>query len=620
MTLRDVLRHRIGMSRGVTHAHLRFPSVSHLRIQILGRLAVWDVGDDGIWRPIKIEGGAGSAGLLALLIFFPEVTEWEDVTERLWDRADVALAPEKFHGRRRQVARRLRKKLSCGQEVLAKGRPELINRDLASEPRTVHIDWDDFQHYQEAGEHEKALSLVAAKTVPEINDNNARLGPLVREIRYDIVEVAVEKSLHALGREVPDEIVLGPALLADFQPARPKEWQPLLAPIATTRGSPESASGEVVRRSKRPPHHFGPFTPAQLFVACTKGEGRLAQEQREAKAESARMWWHEGLWLGAYHAHWFKLLPTPCEEIAIVYNDDHYDAARFGAPAVDAPKEKALILEASSMLGDNPAKQIICARTNWGFAHEWAKDHAAQILDHPSKPSVYGISGRPAYPGIAGVHVLAQTSDGYILFAQRSDEVDFHRLTWSASFEESVATQVREFTGPLTGDGHLLHVIEAGLFEEWGIDETAIIDSTCLAIGREWVREQHNAGSLLNLSSTVLTGCRLNLKLQDVWRSLDESGAIRDRSEHQSWAGCRFASRDDVMRFVVAARGQVSNTNLLAELVEQREIHAKIEFYPGGIVDETTDLGLMPSSAARLVLGSAWLDTLEPLSGSGRRS
>jgi hypothetical protein len=587
--------------------------VSHLRIQVLGRLAVWHVGDDGLWQPIKIEAGAGSPGLLALLIFLgEEVEEWKQVTPWLWDRNEIARAPAKYDDCRRQVARRLRKALlRCGRKVLADGHPELIGRGFEEGPRTVHIDWDDFQRYQENKEHDKALSLVTAKPLPEINDNDERIGPLLTAIRYDIIEPAVEKSLRALKRPIPDPLELGPALLSDFEHARPPEWQRVLAPTATGERDRSAANIAGRRREQRPPPRFGSFPAEELFVPCTKGEARLAREQEEAKAENGRMWWSDGLWLGAYHAHWFKLLTTPCEEIAIVYTDELYDAARFDAPAVDAPKEKATILQASSMLGDNPAKQIVCGRTNWGVAHEWAKEHAAEILDHPSKPSVYGRIGRPAYPGIAGVHVLAQTSDGYILFAQRSDEVDFHRLTWSASFEESVATQVREFTGPLTGDGHLLHVIEAGLFEEWGIEEDAIIDSTCLAIGREWVQEQHDTPSLLNLSSTVLTACRLNLTLRDVWHSLDESGAIRDRSEHQSWAGCRFASRDDVLRFVVAARGKASSINLLAELAGRPEVQAKIEFYPGGIVGHAPDLGLMPTAAARLVLGSAWLSTLD---------
>jgi hypothetical protein len=156
----------------------------------------------------------------------------------------------------------------------------------------------------------------------------------------------------------------------------------------------------------------------------------------------------------------------------------------------------------------------------------------------------------------------------------------------------------REFTGPLSGDETLLDTLQGGLFEEWGIEESAVVLSSCLAIGREWDVDEREDAPRLNFSAPVLTACRLNIPLTAVWASLDESAGMQDRDEHRAWAGIRFDSRDDVLGFVAAAKERDDNANLLANLCGRGDIHAEAKFYPGGPSGEIRDLGLMPTSAA----------------------
>jgi hypothetical protein len=584
--------------------------MNHLRIQILGPLSVCQVGLDG-WRELEIKGEASRA-LLAALVFHKDVPTWEELAPQLWDAQEVNNDRARYKVLMRQAVHRLRKDLGPYGDVLAprSRRPALIGRKPDEGPQRIYIDWDEFEQYQKDEGHAKALSLVLGKPLPTIDENHDRFGPLVQGIREEVCE-AVGISLEKLKRRVPDPLVLDPKLLSEYAKYLPDEWKvsapppspPVSLPIATKQA-----------RRPRPPHHFGSFRPDELFEPCHEGEARLERERCEAAKSKAELWWYDGVWLGNFFAYWFKTLRTPCSQIAITYLDDCYDSAWFDPELkVDAPKDKATIIDASSLLSDSDKHQIICAKTNWGFAHSWAKDNAERILAHPSRPSVFGVRGRPVYPGIAGVHTLAQTSDGYVLLALRSPTVDFHRLNWSASFEESLSVGAREFTGSPTGDKTVLDVVEGGLYEEWGIEEDAITDSTCLAIGREWVREPHEHGTYLNLSSTVLTACLLNLSLEEVWASLEASGGIRDRHEHRAWAGCRFATRDDVLRFVAAALGRRENANLLSDLSNHPDINTTIELFPGGRTKDVQDRGLMPTSAARLALASAWFCTLDSI-------
>jgi hypothetical protein len=215
---------------------------------------------------------------------------------------------------------------------------------------------------------------------------------------------------------------------------------------------------------------------------------------------------------------------------------------------------------------------------------------------------VFGRADRKPYPGIAGVHTLLQTSDGFLLFGLRAMQVDFHEGTWSASFEESVAASGREFTGPVRGDATVLDTITGGLFEEWGIDSGKVAFSSFLAVGREYVRTERGR---LDLSSSVLAAVRLDLELAEVWESLADAPGIRDRDEHSAWAGVRFASRSHLLGSLAVARKRRESIDLLVDLANA--VSAELEFFPGGASSNIADFGLMPTSAARLYLGSEWL-------------
>lgn len=168
----------------------------------------------------------------------------------------------------------------------------------------------------------------------------------------------------------------------------------------------------------------------------------------------------------------------------------------------------------------------------------------------------------------------------------------------------------REFTGePEEGDRTLLDTIHGGLYEEWFIEESAVAETSCLAVGREWGRGMFEGKPFINRSATLIVACRLCIPLATVWARLNEKARVRDREEYRAWAGIRFGSRADVLRFVAAAKGHGA-PNLLIALCDRDDIDAELAPYAGGMTASVRDRGLMPTSAARLVLGSGWLASL----------
>jgi hypothetical protein len=591
-------------------------AVGHLAIQILGPLTLWDVDDDGVWRPLPLKAGGGAAGLLATFIFFRrEIESSEDAAAYaaayLWDAVEIERDPRRFNTRFRKHMSRLRKQLGDHSGVLTKGRqtPGLTGR--ASQ--NLLVDWWHCEDHHIAGHYATALSLFRGLPLREVQGGDLDLHRL-RDEAQEKVEKVVYDCLSELKAPFPDSLdVVGP-LLRPYAAHRPPEWIPAFeaarheAPLATGRSSRSPTS--ALRRSSKPPPLFGDHEAMELFEPCVEGEERLALELDQAREEGSHTWWSQGAWLGQFFAFWLKMNTRPCEDVALTLTDDRYDAARFGLKGADKPKDKATIIEAPSFYGDNPEKEIVCGVTNWGLAYEWAKLHGDEMLEHPSRPSIFGVVGRPVFPGIAGVHALVQTSDGYVLFGLRAPDIAFHERTWSATFEEQVAVGAREFTGPLSGDENLRHAIEGGLYEEWGIDAEAIQHTSCLAIGREWRRSTYRGEPMLNLSATVLTACRLDIRLADVWARLDESAGIEDVDEHRAWAGVRFGARSDVLQFVARAKGHKDNENILEEAAGGSDVSAEVELYPGGTTTGIRDRGLMPTSAARLVLASGWFETL----------
>jgi hypothetical protein len=342
----------------------------------------------------------------------------------------------------------------------------------------------------------------------------------------------------------------------------------------------------------------------ELFEPCPEGRGRLAYELSDAQKRGSSVWWPEGSsgWFGNYFAFWYKILTTDCDEVQITRDQGHFGAERFDLdPSLDGLKDKLALIESSWFHTDPPVKALYCGITNWGFALEWAKDNADALLDTPLQPSVFGVTDRVTYPGIAAVHTLMQSSDGYLIFALRSTKVDYYPLTWSASFEEAISLDARE-TGPRTGDATVLDTIIGGLHEEWGIHASAIAGSTLLAVGREYVR---TSPKRLDLASAVLTSIRLSIDLDSVWRCLDDRGKVRDLDEHLAWVGVRFASRADLLELLKFTRGRAEGKDLFTEFAKRCPA-CDVRFYPSGRQKELKDRGLMPTSPARLYLGSRW--------------
>jgi hypothetical protein len=577
--------------------------MSYLAIQVLGPVCAWEVGDDGIWCPLPLEAGSVGAAILVALVFHRELDgkKWHEVGAHLCSQVELDNDRDKVGGRTRVQVLRLREKLDQHKDAIAKGKGGIKGRG-----ETVRIDWDYFKAYQENNEHKQALSLIQGGPLIKVRSTNEFKIEKLRKDVHDTIKEAAYKSLKQK-YPVPGDhgaLDLSDPIFEQFRHDRPVEWRCRLEAAKPPTPGP-------LRQQNTPPPPYGEYSPTELFEQCPKGEEFLAREM--AEASDTGVWWSgEGDWMGEFFAFWSKLHTTPCEDVAITYTDEPYNAERFGiSPAENAPKDKATIIDARELLGDPPEKQIRCAVTNWGFAYKWAGEHGDELLAQTPPASIFGLTGRPVYPGIAGVHVIFQTSDGYTLFGLRAPGIAFHERTWSASFQEQIAVGPREFTGePEEGDRTLLDTIHGGLYEEWFIEESAVAETSCLAVGREWGHSTHEDKLFINRSATIIVACRLNIPLATVWARLNEKARVRDREEHRAWAGVHFGTRTDVLRFVAAARGREGAPNLLAELCNREDINAEYEPYPDGVTASIRDCGLMPTSAARLVLGSGWLASL----------
>jgi hypothetical protein len=344
-----------------------------------------------------------------------------------------------------------------------------------------------------------------------------------------------------------------------------------------------------------------------FFVPCPEGELLLEQELRRGQARGLLPWWRRqrAMWLGSYFAFWHMTLTIPCQEIAIVVNQGPYHAEQFGVdPSVYEEFDKATVVSMSPFGDDDPKLALYCGETDYGFARKWLEDNASVLLNRTEPPSVFGLSGTKAYPGIAGVHLLACTADGYILFALRGEapDVEFHPLTWSASCEESISlrSRHREENGRRVSVGPdltIADVVNAAMYEEWNVPPVAIERTTCLAVGREFVRVSDRQ---LSLSSSILSAARLSYTLEDVFTSLSNSSKVRNLTEHVAWMGVRLRDRDSVLALLRATKGVPLDLAALRRTADVR-IHESSEH------DKLVQRSWMPTSPARLYLGSHWL-------------
>ncbi len=565
-------------------------SINKTYISILGELRVVRIDPAGN-QEVRAIGGVVPRALLAALVFNRKSLPRDRVFQQVWDLSPTNI--NRIHTRTNV----LRDELG-DRDLIPRGENLGLLKDLSR----LQTDWDLFHQLMASDppRQQEAIALVRDTPLDGIEDNDKQVAVFIKRLRLDILR-EVRKACVAL--ELTTDFTWGNSIPDEWPRQLPSEWPSLIESLSLD-GQEEASLVPLPASTRRQPSD-GTWTSEALFEPCKEGRARIVDEKAEALAREPVTWWVPGShrWFGEYFAFWHRTRTIPCETIGIEYISERYDSERYGVdPDNDGDNDKAIIIGASKLLDDVGKKRLMCARTTWNFAHEWAKKHTDDLLAGSSRPSVFGLTDRLAYPGIAGVHSLVQTSDGYLLFALRDSRADFHQSTWSASFEESVAARGREFTGPARGDQTVLDAVIGGLYEEWGIEASEIETSTFLAVGREYVRTRKGR---LDLSSSVLTAVRLKITLKDVWTLLSDVSGIPDRDEHAAWAGVRFASRSQVLAFMAAARSRSENTDLLRELTES--VNAEINFFPEGASEGIPDYGLMPTSAARLYLGSTWL-------------
>ena len=559
-------------------------------LSLFGDLTFYSPDEDGKLTARRI-GGVTTQGLIAAMAIERRIRTRPQLFQRVW-----GLSTENIQTIYTTTGR-VKKTLAPYESVLLQTSSGL---GLTSDTAEMQTDWAVFEDLVNGERYAEALAL-ARRGVPldGIEDSDKRVGGFVTRLRGAALK-KVNQACASL--ELATDFQWGDPIPDEWPSQLPAAWPAHLSTALTSRVEDPPTDTALPARLLGV-QSDGIWSPEALFEPCPEGRDMLEKELAGAALGSAT-WWPGGgnRWFGEYYAFWHRTLTTPCEKVGIEYIVDRYDSSYYGvSPEQDGDNDKAIIVGAK-LLGDNPHKRLICAKTTWNFAHEWAKKHADDLLLMPSHPSVFGLVDRKAYPGIAGVHTLLQTSDGFLLFGLRAMQVDFHEGTWSASFEESVAAGGREFTGPVRGDATVLDVITGGLFEEWGIESTDVTTSSFLAVGREYVRTKEGR---LDLSSSVLAAARLKLTLSEVWESLADAPGIRDRDEHSAWAGVCFPSRTHLLGFLAAAPRRRDNIDLLVNLATA--VGAELQFFPGGASTGISDFGLMPTSAARLYLGSGWL-------------
>lgn len=584
-------------------------SSSRLRISTLGILRLSELGASGeVIRTRRVDGYKNRA-LLLTLIFYPRTSNRLEIDRLIRGVPDHEADLFKDGGEKRireaiyTASRRLKQLLEPYDDLITHGEEDL--RLLRSD--RVLIDWDDLLEAKRLGNHRQVLSMIEGDPLQGVSEESSRFQelPVLREM----VRSQAHEALEALGETVPTSLQLGQHLPDCFEPDLPPEWRHRPdAPRHTFVSEPRKR-----RRVSEADPSAGLYEDDELFDPNPEGKRRLVDELSQASREGLAPWWNpdDGRWFGAYFA--FKHSPhsIPAAQIKVAFTGVRLDSVAYQIPSsdpdqpYDGDNDKYVFLRSSNLFGDNrDHKRIECARTNWNFAQKWAVKNGQRILDSPAVPSVFGIEGRTPHPGIAGAHALVQTADGYLLFGLRGSGVDYYPLEWSASFEESLSVIPREFTGQSNGDETLADPVVGGLYEEWGIDADEVAEISCLALGRQFVRVSRHQ---LDMSSTAILGVRLKIGLDQVWSRLDQGSRIRDRDEHRSWAGCRFQSRSDVHRFLVAARQYPAGTDLLQKAIAQGDCQAELEVYPGGASENVEYNALMPTSPARLYLGSAWL-------------
>lgn len=348
-----------------------------------------------------------------------------------------------------------------------------------------------------------------------------------------------------------------------------------------------------------------------VFVPSPGGEARHQEELDAVDERRAETWWEraEGLWLGQFYTFWSKDIDTPCDLIRFEYTDEDYHAEGFSvASEENGDKTRTTIIEGDGFNSDDDLNWTIrCARTNWNFAYHWARENGRTLL--ANEVSAFGATDRKAYPGIAGVHVVLRTTDGYILFALRSSKrVSFYPSTWSVSFEESVAPEQRRGGfGPAEGDITVLNTIEGGLHEEFRLPASCIQKSSCLALGRHYAQSP-KAG--FDLSSTIIAGVQISLNLEEVWHCLTRRArrSAPDFNEHRAWAGVKFHDRAHAMRFLRFARDRTEGTDIFDDFAAVDPAGLDARPYRGARTSNVADRGLHLTSAARLYLGTLWFD------------
>jgi hypothetical protein len=118
----------------------------------------------------------------------------------------------------------------------------------------------------------------------------------------------------------------------------------------------------------------------------------------------------------------------------------------------------------------------------------------------------------------------------------------------------------------------------------------------------------------MDLHCPILAGIHLNVDVATTWARMVAMEAERTDmdGEAMAWVGVRFPSLAAVDTFLASNRDREQGRRLFAEAQETIP-GIEVSYCPLGAQADVVDLGLMPTTAARLYLGSRWLASIGSL-------
>lgn len=332
----------------------------------------------------------------------------------------------------------------------------------------------------------------------------------------------------------------------------------------------------------------------------------VRRERAMASERGTQLWWEpfasETRWLDTLWLFWHKTSPIRAGDVSYRQTVGPLTPGLFGGSgdAPDGPHVKAALVRPRGFLSDQAATLEV-APLSWEFAR-WVESNS-DAFDHAHAATVsrYGVPDLHPHPSILCTHNIVETGDGWVLLSLRSPRTDYFPLTWSATFEEQVEIAPRGGSTGRSADLTVEHTVLRGLREEFGPSlSSAVSELNVLGVGRQ---EDRSSGRVVR-GGVIITRVVLDLALDEVWCSLEETARIRDLTEHFGWMAARPGDRADVQSLLERRPADATVGVGPSALAEDPRLSVPVSVHPmsAAVALRPEGYGWHPTSRARLWL------------------